>query len=265
MANLRHSINSIHPKTINLLFLFPLFGLLPFRTIITILLFFTCTTGKAQFISEISGGIGTNGLSATLTHQLNKKLILGETASIMNWKPSVYGSFINREGTAIMHLKFAQAGVFLRWHPNGEEHMYGYQKTGLYLTGGVFYKFNDDWLTTSAYYAKRRRRKPDTQEVYYQTGSIILNTYTNQVQPFIGMGYNLLGNDSKMTLQFEGGISFHGKPDGFVSTKGNIDILEIDVLRLEKLHRYLLAFPFFQLHVGYNYYDIHNETFPTRF
>jgi hypothetical protein len=79
------------------------------------------------------------------------------------------------------------------------------------------------------------------------------------------MGYNILGNDSKVTLQFEGGLSFHGKPDGFVSTKGEIDVLTVDVLRLEKLHRYLLAFPFFQLNIGYNYYDIHNETFPTRF
>ncbi len=237
----------------------------PFRTILTLSLFFVCTSGRAQFISEISGGIGTNGISATITHQLTKKLVFGETASIMNWKPSWFASPFNREGLAIMRLKFAQAGLFLRWHPKGEEHMYGYQKTGLYFTGGVFYKFNDDWLTTSAYYAKRKRKNPDTGEVYYQTGSIILNTFTNQIQPFVGMGYNILGNDSKVTLQFEGGISFHGKPDGFVSTKGEIDVLTVDVLRLEKLHRYLLAFPFFQLNIGYNYYDIHNETFPTRF
>jgi hypothetical protein len=235
------------------------------RTILTISLFFACTLGKAQFISEISGGIGTNGLSATLTHQLSKKLIFGETFTAQNWKPSLFASPFNREGLAIMHLKFLQTGIFLRWHPNGEEHMYGYQKTGLYFTGGVFYKFNDDWITTSSYYAKRRRKIPNTNEVFYQTGSIILNNFTNQIQPFLGLGYNLLGNDSKVTLQFEGGISFHGKPDGFVSTTGDMEILDVDVLRLRKLHRNLLGFPFFQLHIGYNYYDIHNSAFPTRF
>ena len=235
------------------------------RTILTISLFFAFTSSRAQMISEISGGIGTNGLSATLTHQLSKKLILGETFTAQNWKPSLFASPFNRDGLAIMHLKFLQAGVFLRWHPNGEEHMYGYQKTGFYLTGGIFYKFNNDWLTTSAFYAKRRLKKPGTQEVYYQTGSIVLNTFTNQIQPFVGFGYNLLGNDSKVTLQFEGGISYHGKPDGYVSSIGEMDIQISDVYRLQKQQRYLWAFPFFQLNIGYNYYDIHNETFPTRF
>jgi hypothetical protein len=237
----------------------------PFRTILTLALFFVCTSGRAQFISEISGGIGTNGLSATVTHQLNKKLIFGETVTAQNWKPSWFASPFNRTGLAIMHLKFLQTGFFLRWHPNGEEHMYGYQKTGLYLTGGVFYKFNDDWLSTSAFYAKRKLRDTVNNIVYYQTGEIKLNTFTNRIQPYFGLGFNLLGNDSKVTLQFEGGISIHGKPDGFVSTTGDIEIQDVDIRRLQKLHRILMGFPFFQLHIGYNYYDVHNVAFPTRF
>ncbi|MEN9950307.1 MAG: hypothetical protein RLY85_1059 [Bacteroidota bacterium] len=235
------------------------------RTILTISLFFAYTTGKAQFISEISGGIGTNGLSATLTHQLSKKLIFGETFTAQYWKPSVNADFINRNGLAIMTLKFLQTGAFLRWHPNGEEHMYGYQKTGLYLTAGAFYKFNDNWFTTTTYFAKRKRKRPDTGEVFYQTGAVEMNLVTNRIQPFVGMGFNLLGNDSKVTLQFEGGLSFHGRPDGFITTTGDVEIILEDRLRMEKLKRNFLGFAFFQLHVGYNYYDIHNSAFPTRF
>jgi hypothetical protein len=235
------------------------------RTILFALLLCAVTAPKAQFIREIEAGIGTNGLSASVNHSLGKKWFLGESFSVMNWKPSTYGSFINREGLAIMHLKYSQAGVFLRWYPYGKETIYGYQKTGLYLTGGFFYKFNDDWLTTSAFYAKRRLKNTDTDSVYYQTGEIKLNTFTQRIQPFAGIGFRIFGKDTKLSLQFEGGISFHGKPDGFVSTTGDMDIQEVDILRLEKLHRYLLGFPFFQLHVVYNNADIYKSAFTTKF
>ncbi len=225
------------------------------KTVHTILLaFLLCavTAPKAQFIQEAAVGIGTNGLSATVTHPLGNKWFLGESFSVMNWKPSTFGSPFNRNGLAIMHLKYNQASVFLRLHPFSKETIYGDQQTGFYVTGGVFYKFNDDWLTTSSYYAKRRLRDTTIDLVYYQTGEIKLNTFTQRIQPYVGMGFRIWGKDTRLSLQFEGGISFHGKPDGFVSTTGDIDILEIDILRLEKLHRYLLGFPFFQLHLVYN-------------
>jgi hypothetical protein len=237
------------------------------KTIQTILFaFLLCavTAPKAQFIKEIAAGIGTNGLSASVNHSLGKKWLLGESFSVMNWKPSSFGSPFNREGLAIMHLKYLQTGIFLRWHPYGKATMFGYQKTGLYLTGGVFYKFNDDWLTTSAYYAKRRL-KDTARNVYYQTGEIKLNTFTQRIQPFVGVGFRIFGKETKLSLQFEGGISFHGKPDGFVSTTGNMDIQEVDILRLEKLHRYLLGFPFFQLNLVYNNADIYKSAFTTKF
>jgi hypothetical protein len=238
------------------------------KTIQTILFaFLLCavTAPKAQFIREIAAGIGTNGLSASVNHSLGKKWFLGESFSVMNWKPSTYGSPFNRNGLAIMHLNFKQAGIFLHWHPRGRETMYGYQKTGLYLSGGLFYKFNDDWLTTSAYYAKRVIRDTINDITGYQTGEIKLNTFTQRIQPFVGMGFKIWGKDSKLSLQFEGGISFHGKPDGFVSTTGNIDIQEIDILRLEKLHRYLLGFPFFQLQLVFNNTDTYKSAFTTNF
>lgn len=176
----------------------------------------------------------------------------------MNWKPSTYGSPFNRNGLAIMHLKYNQAGIFLRWHPFGKETLFGsYMNDALYLTGGIFYKSNDDWLTTSAYYAKRRLRDTTLDLVYYQTGEIKLNTFTQRIQPYVGVGLKVWGKETKVSLQFEGGISFHGKPDGFVSTTGDIDIQIVDVLRLEKLHRYLLIFPFFQLNLTYNNRDIY--------
>ena len=238
------------------------------KTIQTILFaFLLCavTAPKAQFIKEIAAGIGTNGLSASVNHSIGKKWLLGESFSVMNWKPSTFGSPFNRNGLAIMHLKFVQTGIFLRWHPFGKETMYGYQKTGLYLIGGIFYKFNDDWITTSAFYAKRKLRNDDTDSVYYQTGEIKLNTYTQRIQPFVGMGFRILGKDTKLSLQFEGGISFHGKPDGFVTSANNIDITISDIARLEKLHRYLLGFPFFQLHLVYNNADIYKSAFTTKF
>jgi len=235
------------------------------RTILLTVLLCTISRANAQFIQEIAAGIGTNGLSASIKHPLSNKWFIGESFSVMNWKPSTYGSPINRVGLAIMHLKFMQTGVFLRWHPYGQETMFGYQKTGLYLTGGIFYKFNDDWLTTSAYYAKRRLKDTTIDLVYYQTGEIKLNTFTQRIQPFVGVGFKIWGKDSKLSLQFEGGISFHGKPDGFVSTTGNMDIQEIDVLRLEKLHRYLLGFPFFQLNLVFNNTDIYKSAFTTNF
>ena len=234
------------------------------RTILFALLLFAVTAPKAQFIRDVAAGIGTNGLSASITHPLGNKWFLGESFSVMNWKPSSFGSPFNREGLAIMHLKYLQTGIFLRWHPYGKETMFGYQKTGLYLTGGLFYKFNDDWLTTSAYYAERRL-KDTARNVYFQTGEIKLNTFTQRIQPFVGMGFRIFGKDTKLSLQFEGGISFHGKPDGFVSTTGDMDIQEVDILRLEKLHRYLLGFPFFQLNLVYNNADIYKSAFTTKF
>jgi len=235
------------------------------RTILFALLLCAVTATKAQFIREIAAGIGTNGLSASVNHSLGKKWLLGESFSVMNWKPSTFGSPFNRNGLAIMHLKFVQTGIFLRWHPFGKETMYGYQKKGLYLTGGVFYKFNDDWITTSAFYAKRRLKINNTDSVYYQTGEIKLNTYTQRIQPFVGMGFRILGKDTKLSLQFEGGISFHGKPDGFVTSTNNIDITISDISRLEKLHRYLIGFPFFQLNLVYNNADIYKSPFTTKF
>jgi hypothetical protein len=235
------------------------------RTILFTFLLFAVTTTKAQFIQEIAAGIGTNGLDATIIHPLSQKLFLGESFSVMNWKPSTFGSPFNRYGLAIMHLKFVQTGIFLRWHPFGKETIYGYQKKGLYLTGGVFYKFNDDWLTTSAFYAERKFSDPVSNTIKNQTGEIILNTFTQRLQPFIGGGVDLLKKDSRINLKIEGGISFHGKPDGFVSTVGDLDILIFDILRLEKLHRYLLGFPFFQLHVGYNTRSNYNSAYTTIF
>jgi hypothetical protein len=228
------------------------------RTILFTLLLCAVTAPKAQFIREIEAGIGTNGLGATIIHPLSQKLFLGESFSVMNWKPSTFGSPFNRNGLAIMHLNFKQAGIFLRWHPFGKETMYGYQKKGLYLTGGVFYKFNDDWLTTSAFYAERKFSDPISNTIKTQTGEIILNTYTQRLQPFIGGGVDLLKKDSRINLKIEGGISFHGKPDGFVSTRGELDILVFDIFRLEKLHQYLIGFPFFQLHLGYNFGNSNN-------
>jgi hypothetical protein len=235
------------------------------RTILFTFLLFAVTTAKAQFIQEIAAEIGTNGLGATIIHPLSQKLFLGESFSVMNWKPSTYGSPFNRNGLAIMHLNFKQAGIFLRWHPFSKETIYGNEKTGFYLTGGVFYKFNDDWITTSAFYAKRRLKIINTDSVYYQTGEIKLNTYTQRIQPFVGTGFRIWGKDTKLSLQFEGGISFHGKPDGFVSSTINMDITSYDVLRLEKLHRYLLGFPFFQLHLVYNNAVIYKSAFTTKF
>jgi hypothetical protein len=182
----------------------------------------------------------------------------------MNWKPSTFGSLINRDGLAILHLKYLQTGIFLRWHPYGKATMFGYQKTGLYLTGGLFYKFNDDWLTTSAYYAERRL-KDTARNVYFQTGEIKLNTFTQRIQPFVGVGFRILGKETKLSIQFEGGISFHGKPDGFVSTTGDIDIQAVDIGRLEQLHKYLLGFPFLQLNLVYNNADIYKSAFTTKF
>lgn len=235
------------------------------RTILFALLLCAVTAPKAQFIKEIAAGIGTNGLSASIKHSLGNKWLIGESFSAMNWKPSTFGSPFNRNGLAIMHLKYLQAGIFLQWHPIGKETIYGNEKTGFYLTGGVFYKFNDDWLTTSSYYAKRTLRDTAINLVYYQTGEIKLNTFTQRIQPFVGMGFRIFGKETKLSLQFEGGISFHGKPDGFVSTTGDIDILEIDILRLEKLHRYLLGFPFFQLNLVYNNADFYKSAFTTKF
>jgi hypothetical protein len=262
-----HQIESLIKlqNTSNTSFLF-FYTLMPkIHTILLAIVLHAFTTPKAQIISEISGGIGINGISATITQHLSSKFTVGESISYMNWKPSWYTTPLQVKGLAVMHLRFTQAAFFLRWHPNGKSDMYGFQKKGFYLASGVFYKFNDDWITTSVYYEKRKRKNTITKAIFYETGSIIHNNFTSKIQPFIGMGFNLLGNDSKFTLQIEGGISYNGKPSGYVSSEGTIEILPVDTRRMNKVHSNLLAFPFIQIHLGYNYDDIHGDFLSTKF
>lgn len=107
---------------------------------------------------------------------------------------------------------FMQFEMAAKWYPNAYETSYGETNTGrLFVKAGLALRNTGEYQLNSDF----QRIKPGNSfdPLDKSTKSQAYAITTSLVQPFAIVGWQLLNEESPWTLEIEGGLTYHGRPE----------------------------------------------------
>ena len=151
---------------------------------------------------------------------------------------------------ALTDMKTLMAAVGYEWYPFVGNNVRGKFAKSLKLKGGVYYLDNPDYKFDA--FLKDEVRWGDVVFTADEVGSVATKVQTNNVQPFLGFGYDTFYSGKRINLVVEGGVSYHGRPSVLMDATNMLRPTVSQAPILENNldgYRYM---PFLQISLQYN-------------
>jgi hypothetical protein len=219
---------------------------------LTLLTCLTLNLAYAQSNKAVYGSISTVGAGIGYQHQFHGKFSFDLNVNYLNLQPSVFIRFLSKQ---TQHRVTARVNTFqgeasIRWHPFGSEYYGEYEYNKFYIKAGLSYKNNPNYLIYSDYQLKRDDKKFIPIDSTLSRFDIDLKT--NNIQPYLGFGFQVLPYGSNFILNLEAGLFYHGTPNTTIKDSGKKQIKLERSATAKRYISYAIVYPQIKLSFGYN-------------
>ena len=200
--------------------------------------------------------LGSTGIGAGYEQNINAKWHATASLSYMNISPSILLKGSSNQHRLKGTAKFMQLELATKWYPRANTTSYGANNNdNCFLKGGLLIRDNGRYMLQSDYQKVKPGNQFDNNDP--ATGKLNFKLQTNFIQPYLGMGFELINRDNNWCATIEAGLSYHGTSPTipFVNyfETGNIKLYEPNFdkwLRVPKLIRLVKVYPLLNFTIG---------------
>jgi hypothetical protein len=160
----------------------------------------------------IHAQLGTTGIGLGYQIPVSAKVSLYTSLNYMKAAPSLLMKGSDNQYRVKGIADFMQFEMAAKWYPNAYETSYGETNTGrLFVKAGLALRNTGEYQLNSDFQPLKEGNSFDPLDT--KTKTQVYAITTSLVQPFALVGYQLLSEESPWTLEIEGGLNYHGRPE----------------------------------------------------
>lgn len=215
----------------------------------------TANHGDMWSVSWVGGGKAAQGIliyetgaqlafSLAKGHRLRLELLTRNSTPDFTFKWGAY------DLKALTEMNTLMAAVSYEWFPFVGTTPRGKFARALKLKGGLYFLNNPDYVFDA--FMVDEVRWGDVVFTTEEIGSVKTTIVTQQVQPFLGFGYDTFYAGKKINLGLEAGLNYHGKPEVRMEATNMLRPTASQAPILENNLDGYRFMPFVQLNLQYN-------------
>ncbi len=190
---------------------------------------------------------GSNGIGFSLQRQVSAKLAFGISGNSVNLGTKLFHYFAGKIIKTSVSTNTLQAEAFVKWFPKGRDFYGDYERNRLFIRAGAAMRENPSYLVTTSFWDKFEFG--DFVLTDKEIGSVDMKISTNKIQPFAGIGYNII-NSYRFAVSAEAGSIYHGTPSINVNASGILQSNEMNEARLREIASTIKFLPYLRIEAG---------------
>lgn len=211
----------------------------------TLLIFSSTVKGQLKNNFLLSGG--SNGFGFSLQRQVSAKLAIGVSGNSLNASTKLFHYFAEEIIKTKATTNSLQAEAFVKWFPMGKDYFGDYERNRLYLRAGAALREDPTYFGSTTFWDKFEFGEFVLTED--QIGSVDMKITTNKIQPFAGIGYNII-NSYRFAMSMEAGSFYHGTPSMKVSASGILQSNDVNESQLNEIVSTINFLPYLRIEAG---------------
>ena len=209
------------------------------------LFFYSTVNGQLNNSLLLSGG--SNGFGFSVQHQSSAKLAFGVSGNSLNASTKLFHYFAGQIIKTKASTNSLQAEAFVKWFPMGQDYFGDYERNRLYLRAGAAFREDPTYFGSTSFWDKFEFG--DFVLTDEQIGSVDMKITTNRIQPFAGVGYNII-NSYRFAVSAEAGSFYHGTPTMKVTASGILQSNVMNEAQLNKIVSTINFLPYLRVEAG---------------
>lgn len=205
------------------------------------------TTVNGQLNNSILLSGGSNGFGFSLQRQVSAKLAFGVSGNSINASTKLFHYFAGKIIKTKATTNSLQAEAFVKWYPMGQDYFGDYERNRLFLRAGAALREDPSYFGSTSFWDKFEFG--DFVLTDDQIGSVDMKITTNKIQPFAGIGYNII-NSYRFQVSAEAGSFYHGTPSMKVTATGILQSNEMNEARLNEIVSTVKFLPYLRIEAG---------------
>ena len=129
----------------------------------------------------------------------------------------------------------------------GQDYFGDFERNRLYLRAGAAFREDPTYFGSTSFWDKFEFG--DFVLTDEQIGSVDMKITTNRIQPFAGIGYNLI-NSYRFAVSAEAGSFYHGTPTMKVTASGILQSNAMNEARLNEIVSTINFLPYLRIEAG---------------
>ena len=213
------------------------------KGILTILLTLLGSVCFAQQ-QRVAIGLGTNGVSGTFEHAIQKQFSVGSSVNYLLFKGNVKNYILDNWVSTDYKTNSIQIEGFAKWFPQFKQEKI---KNRLYGKAGLALRFNPSYVANSTFWDKTMIGSFELNPE--QVGYVKIDIRTKRIQPMLAAGYSII-DKKKFFMNTEAGVYFHGSPDVIMEATGTLHLNTVNQQAIQdKIYKYKY-FPVLKIETG---------------
>jgi len=209
------------------------------------LLITTSVNGQLNNSLLLSGG--SNGFGFSIQRQTSAKFAFGVSGNRLNASTKLFHYFAGKIIKTKAITNSLQAEAFVKWFPMGQDYFGDYERNRLFVRTGAAFREDPTYFGSTSFWDKFEFG--DFVLTDDQIGSVNMKITTNKIQPFAGVGYNII-NSYRFAVSAEAGSFYHGTPSMKVTATGILQSNEMNEARLNEIVSTVKFLPYLRLEAG---------------
>jgi hypothetical protein len=182
---------------------------------------------------------------------MNSKFAFGGSISRMTMVPTLFmkSLSVDKQFRITATAKFTDVSGFIKWFPFGKSYYEEWEDNWSYVKVGLLYR----GMTSFSIRSDFQPKQPGSSfnEANLIRGNLAVDVSTWKLQPFLNVGHQLFGKDSKIRGHFEWGASLQGSPKMQIQQTTTPGISPIDESKIRKTLNLIKIYPNLNFQVGY--------------
>lgn len=205
------------------------------------------TTVNGQLSNSLLLSGGSNGYGFSLQRQVGAKLAFGVSGNSINASTKLFHYFAGKIIKTKASTNSLQAEAFVKWFPLGQDYFGDYERNRLYVRAGAALREDPTYSGSTSFWDKFEFG--DFVLTQDQIGSVDMKITTNKIQPFAGLGYNII-NSYRFAVSAEAGSFFHGTPQMKVTASGILQSNAMNEAQLNEIVSTVKFLPYMRIEAG---------------
>ena len=217
------------------------------KKIVFFILLLITTTVNAQLNNSLLLSGGSNGFGFSLQRQVSAKFAFGASGNSLNASTKLFHYFAGKIIKTKASTNSLQAEAFVKWYPFGQDYFGDYERNRLFVRAGAALREDPSYFGSTSFWDKFEFG--DFVLTQDQIGSVDMRITTNKIQPFAGLGYNII-NSYRFAVSAEAGSFYHGTPSMKVTATGILQSNAMNEARLNEIVSTVKFLPYLRIEAG---------------
>jgi hypothetical protein len=194
---------------------------------------------------------GTTGFGVGYQNQFSAKFGFGGSIAYMNMSPTLFikSISVSTQYRVTTTSEFMDVSGFVKWFPLGKSYFGEWEDNRSYVKVGVLYRGFSNFSMRSDFQPKQSGKSFNEEDPI--RGKLVVDVSTWKLQPFVNIGHQLFGINSKIRGHFEWGASLQGSPHSQIQQTVTLGISPINENQIRKTLNLIKIYPNLNFQVGY--------------